>query len=318
VIRVLFLGGAGMIGSACAAEAVRQGLDVTVVTRGATPAHRLPEGVRHIQADVHDVGSLGRLDYDSVVNWVGYTPDALEWEPFLGQAGQYVFIGTCSAFARPAALLPITESTPRANLAWPYPRDKVACEVALEAAHRERGFPVTIVRPTHVYDDTVIPVLAGWTAVERMRRGRPVIVHGDGTSLWNLTHSADFARAFVPLLANPHTIGESVNVCSDELLTWNRIHCSLAAAAGVRDPLLVHRSSETIETEVPGWGPVLRHDFGHTVIYDTTKLRRLVPGFTPQVPFARAARNIIDWYDADPSRRKVDESLSAAFDRLAV
>jgi nucleoside-diphosphate-sugar epimerase len=308
VIRVLFLGGAGMIGSACAAEAVRQGLDVTVVTRTARPT---PEGVHHIQADIHDLSDFG--SYDSVVNWVGYTPADLHLE---ADAGQYVFISTCSIFARPAALLPITESTPRSNLAWPYPRDKVACELALEAAHREHGFPVTIVRPTHVYDDTVLPFPVGWTAIDRMRRGEPVVVHGDGASLWNLTHSADFARAFVPLLANPHTVGESVNVCSDELLTWDQIHLTLAAAAGVREPTLIHRSSETIEAEVPGWSPVLTHDFGHTVVYDTTKLRRLVPGFTPQVPFARAAHRIIDWHDADPSRQTVDEKLVKAWDRL--
>jgi nucleoside-diphosphate-sugar epimerase len=309
MIRVLFLGGAGMIGSACAAEAVRQGLDVTVMTRTPRP---VPAGVRHVQAEAHDSTDL---DYDCVVNWVGYTPADLHLD---SEPGQYVFISTGSIFARPAPLLPITESTPRSNLAWAYPSGKVACELALEDAHRSRGFPVTIVRPTHVYDDTVIPVLAGWTAIDRMRQGRPVVVHGDGTSLWNLTHSADFARAFVPLLANPHTIGESVNVCSDELLTWDQIHRSLAAAAGVRDPLLVHRASETVEAEVPGWNPVLTHDFGHTVIYDTTKLKRLVPGFTPQIPFARAARNIIDWYDADPSRRTINEKLAAAFDRLAV
>lgn len=309
MIRVLFLGGAGMIGSACAAEAVRQGLDVTVVTRTPRP---VPEGVRHIQATAREVVELD--DYDSVVNWVGYTPADLYLD---ASPGQYVFISTCSVFARPASLLPITESTPRSNLAWPYPRDKVACELELEAAHRTRGFPMTIVRPTHVYDDTVIPVLPGWTAIDRMRQGRPVVVHGDGTSLWNLTHSADFARAFVPLLANPHTIGESVNVCSDELLTWDQIHLALAAAAGVRSPKLVHRASETVEAEVPGWNPVLTRDFGHTVIYDTTKLKRLVPGLVPQIPFARAAHDIIAHYDADPSRQKTDEKLAAAFDRLS-
>ena len=322
-LRVLFLGGAGLIGSACAAEAVRQGIDLTVVTRGPAEVRPVPAGARHVRADVHDAralaAALGGADHDSVVNWVGFTPESVtaDVEAFTGHTGQYVFISTCSVFARPVPLLPVTESSPRRNDAWPYPRDKIASEVVLEAAYRDRSFPLTIVRPTHVYDRTVVPVLAGWTAVARMRQGLPVVVHGDGTSLWNLTHTSDFARAFVALLGNPHTVGESVNVLGEEVLTWDQIHLALAAAAGVREPRLVHRSSETIETEVPRWGPVLRHDFGHTVLFDTTKLRRLVPGFTARVPFARAARTIVDWHDADPARQRVDDSLGAAFDRLA-
>ncbi len=187
----------------------------------------------------------------------------------------------------------------------------------MEQAYRVSDFPVTIVRPFHTYDETRIPVLPGWTAIERMRRGAPVIVQGDGASLWSLTHSSDFARAFTPLLGNVHAIGEDVNVVSADILTWDQIHLALAAAAGVRDPLLVHRASEQIGREWPNWDAVLADDFRHSMLFDTTKLRRLVPGFAPRVPFSQGARESLAWYDADPARQVVDAELSAAFDRLA-
>ncbi|HEY2674162.1 MAG TPA: NAD-dependent epimerase/dehydratase family protein [Rugosimonospora sp.] len=320
-LRVVFLGGAGMIASACAAEAVRAGVDLTVVTRTGGGRWPVPDGARQVRADVRDPAALrealGGADHDVVVDWVGYSPAdvARDVDAYAGRVGQYVFISTASVFSRPVPQLPVTESSPRRNNAWPYPKDKLDCETLLEAAYRERDFPVTIVRPAHVYDRTVVPVLAGWTAVDRMRRGRPAVVHGDGTSLWNLTHSGDFARAFVPLLGNQHALGESVNVTSGEILTWDQIHQALAAAAGA-PPRLAHRSSETIETEIPNWGPVLRHDFAHSLFFDSTKLLRLVPGFASRVPFSAGAREIIEWYDADPARKRVDPILDAAFDRL--
>ena len=320
-LKVVFLGGAGMIGSACAREAVEQGVELTVVTRGPAEKWPVPEGVRHLRGDVRDPEVLKELlsdaEFDAAVSWIGFNREqiATDVEFFEGRVGQYVFISTASVFSRPVPQLPITESSPRRNDAWPYPKEKLECEELLEQAYRERYFPVTIVRPSHTYDRTVVPVLAGWTAIERMRRSAPVVVHGDGTSLWTLMHTSDFARAFVPILGNPHAIGESVNVVSGEILTWDQIHHTLAAAAGV-PATLVHRASETIETEVPQWGPVLKHDFAHSLLFDTSKLQRLAPGFNPRIPFARGAREIIDWYDADPTRRAVNDKLSAAFDRL--
>jgi nucleoside-diphosphate-sugar epimerase len=197
-----------------------------------------------------------------------------------------------------------------------YARDKIACELLLEDAHRTGDFPLTIVRPFHTYDRTVIPVLAGWTAIERMRTGRPVVVHGDGTSLWTLMHASDFARAFVPLLGPGHAVGESVNVVSGDILTWDQIHLTLAAAAGVREPRLRHRSSESIAAHVPGWDEVLEHDFRHSMLFDTSKLRALAPGFAPRVSFADGARAALAHYDAHPELRVVDEGLDRAFDAL--
>lgn len=320
-LRVLFLGGAGMIGSAVAREAVAAGIDLTVVTRG---EHRrpLPAEVRSVRADVRDAASLdaalGDDEYDAVVNWVGFTPAHVlpDVDRFAGRTGQYVFVSTCSVFGRPVPQLPITESSPRRHPVFGYARDKLAAELALEDAYRERGLPLTIVRPMHTYDETTMIFPVSWTAIERMRRGEAAVVHGDGTSLWTLTHSSDVARALVPLLGNRHAVGESVNLVSGDILTWDQIHTVLAEAAGVRDPLLVHRSSESIGREIPGWAEVLQEDFRHSILFDTTKLRTLVPGFHPRVSFSEGARRIVAWHEADASRRAFDDDLSAAFDRL--
>jgi nucleoside-diphosphate-sugar epimerase len=320
-MRILFLGGAGMIGSATAAEVVRQGHELTIITRG-EPRRPMPADVRQLRGDVYQLAGLralvGAQQYDAVVNWVGYKPAQLDGHPglFTGLAGQYVFISTCSVFARPVPLLPVTESSPLRQPVFGYARDKVACEEYLTAAYRSDGFPLTIVRPGHTYDRTVVPLLAGWTAIDRMRSAKPVVVHGDGTSLWTLMHASDFARAFVPLLGHGHVIGESVNAVSGDMLTWDQIHLALAAAAGVPGPVLVHRSSDSIARELPGWADVLEHDFRHTMVFDNVKLRRLVPGFAPRYSFAAGAREIISYHDGDAARRRVDADLDAAFDRL--
>ncbi len=321
--RVLFLGGNGMIGSAAAREAAATGVELTIVTRSA-PRRAVPDGVRVLNGDVRDArtleGLLGDERWDAVVDWVGFTPaDLAGHVDYFGErTGQYLFISTCSVFARPVPLLPITEASPRRQPVFGYARDKIACELMLEQAYREHGFPLTIVRPFHTYDETTVPVLAGWTAVERMRAGAPVIVHGDGTSLWSLMHSSDFARAFVPLLGAGHAIGESVNIVSGDILTWDQIHLELARAAGVSRPLLAHRSSETIGEEIPGWAEVLEHDFRHTMLFDTSTLQRLVPGFAPRVPLSDGMRQVVRFHDEHESARGIDGELVAAFDRLAL
>jgi nucleoside-diphosphate-sugar epimerase len=321
-LRVLFLGGAGMIGSAAAAEAARHGHELTIVTRG-EPRRELPGSARLLRGDVYSTEALaailGHDSYDVVVNWIGYEPGQVASHPglFTGRTAQYVFISTCSVFARPVPSLPITESSPRRQPAFKYARDKISCEVLLEESYREQGLPLTIVRPAHTYDRTVIPLLAGWTAIERMRTGRPVVVHGDGTSLWTLMHSRDFARALLPMLGNSHAVGESVNVVSSDILTWDQIHLTLAGAAGVRAPVLVHRASESIAACWPAWADVLEHDFRHSMLFDDAKLRRLVPGFAPAISFAAGAREAIAYHDEDSSRRRVNADLDSALSQLA-
>lgn len=319
-MRVLFVGGTGIISSACTRRAVERGLEVTLVCRGKSP-RATPPGVRVLHADIRQPSSvreaIGNERFDAVVDWIAFLPEQVEidLELFRGRTGQYVFISSASAYEKPPSHLPITESTPLHNPFWAYSRDKIACEMRLLSAHRDEGFPVTIVRPSHTYDRTLLPPHGGWTVIERLRRGKPVIVHGDGTSLWTLTHHDDFARAFVPLLGNALTLGEAYHITSDEILTWDAIHRILAEAAGA-EAKIVHVPSDVIAHYDPRWGESLLGDKTHSVLFDNTKIKRLVPGFSAKIPFSQGAREIIDYYDADASRRTVDEAFDERVDRI--
>jgi nucleoside-diphosphate-sugar epimerase len=320
-LRILLIGGTGIISSAVARLAVERGHDVTVLNRGSSATRPLPEGAELVQADVRDPGSvrsaLGDREFDAVVDWVAFTPEHVrtDLELFRGRTGQYVFISSASAYQTPPERLPVTESTPLRNPFWQYSRDKIACEDLLVGAYRESGFPVTVVRPSHTYDRTSVPLDGGWTAVERMRQGREVVVHGDGTSLWTLTHHEDFARGFVPLLGDPRTLGEAFHITGDDVLTWNQVVRALAAAAGV-EPRIVHVPSDAIAAADPGWAAGLLGDKAHSMVFDTTKLRRLVPEFTTTTRFEQGAREIVAWHDADPARRTVDARMDAVMDDL--
>lgn len=319
--RVLFLGGTGIISSACVALAVERGWDVTVLNRGRTSTRPVPDGVLSMHADVHDPAALRSAlsgqDFDVVADFLTFTADRLRphLELFTGRAGQYVFISSASAYQTPPDRLPVVESSPLRNPYWQYSRDKIACEDLLVHAYRDRGFPATIVRPSHTYDRTLVPFDGGWTVLDRMRRGAPVVVHGDGTSLWTLTHNTDFAEAFLGLLGRPATIGDAFHITSDEVLTWNQIANQLAAAAGV-SPHIVHVASDVVAALDPEWGAGLLGDKAHSVIFDNSKVKALVPGWAATVPFWRGAREIVDWYDADPGRQVVDARLDALMDRL--
>lgn len=320
--KVLFVGGTGIISSACVALAVRSGVEVHVLTRGETSVRPLPEGVHRIRADIRDAASvraaLGDAEFDAVVDWVAFTPEhvAADIDTFRSRTGQYVFISSASAYQTPPERLPVTESTPLRNPFWAYSRDKIACEDLLLRAWRDDGFPVTIVRPSHTYDRTLVPFDGGWTLPARLRAGRPVVVHGDGTSLWTLTHHTDFARGFVPLLANPRTLGQAIQIMGDDAPTWNQILRSLATALGVADPHVVHVPSTAIAAEHPEWGAGLLGDKAHSMLFDTSTLRSLVPDFSTRIRFEEGAREIVAWHDADPARQAVDPGIDAAMDRL--
>jgi nucleoside-diphosphate-sugar epimerase len=320
--KVLFIGGTGTISSACSRLAVESGLELTILNRGSTSHRPVPEGAEVVQADIRDPASvrsaLGDRTFDVVADFVAFTPDQVQTDIdlFSGKTGQYVFISSASAYQTPPARLPITESTPLRNPEWEYSRNKIACEQLLVDAYRSSGFPATIVRPSHTYDRTSMPVLGRWTDIDRMRRGLPVVVQGDGTSLWVLTHHADFAKAFNGLLANPQAIGDSFHITSDEVLTWNQVYQALGAAAGVPDPQLVHVPSEVIARVEPALGPGLLGDKAHSVIFDNSKVKALVPSYVATIPFAVGAREIISWYDANPERKVVDEATNAVMDGL--
>ena len=321
-LRVLFIGGSGIISSACSWLAVERGLDVYALNRGTTQLRPLPSEVTVLQGDVRDPNSVAEAlrdrEFDVVVNWVAFTPDHVEadLERFQGQIGQYVFISSASAYQTPPSRVPITESTPLSNPYWEYSRNKIACEDRLVRAYREEGFPATIVRPSHTYDRTSVPAHAGWTLIERMRLEREVVVHGDGTSLWTLTHSDDFAKGFVPLLGNTRTIGEAFHITSDDVLTWNQIVMILAKAAGA-EAKIVHVPSDTIAAADPVWGAALLGDSAHSLIFDNSKLRSVVPDYVATITLEQAAPEIIAWHDQDPSRQRVDVDLDALMNKLS-
>lgn len=319
---VLFIGGSGIISAACVREAVEQGFDVTVLNRGTTDKRPIPESVTRLQADVSDrtalEAAIGDQRWDVVIDFVAFTPDQVQRDidVFTGRTNQYAFISSASAYQTPATHLPITESTPLKNPFWQYSRDKIACEDLLTKAYREDDFPMTIIRPSHTYDETLVPFSGGWTVLGRMRAGKPIVVCGDGSSLWTITHARDFAVGFVGLLDRAEAIGEAFHITGDEAPTWDRIAHELAAAAGVEDLQIVHVPSDAIDALDAEWGASLLGDKANTSVFDNTKVQTLVPEFAQTTSIRQGAREIVAWFDADPSRQVTDERLDGLMDQL--
>ncbi|MCZ2145446.1 MAG: SDR family oxidoreductase [Anaerolineales bacterium] len=319
-MKALFIGGTGNISSACSQLALERGVELYLLNRGQS-LRPLPEGARVINADIRDPNAvreaLGSMRFDVVADFIAFTPQHIETDLqlFRGRTGQYLFISSASAYQTPPATLPVTEAAILDNPVWQYSRDKAACEERLLHAYREEKFPFTVVRPSHTYSAVYVPVHGNWTTIDRMLRGLPVIVHGDGTSLWTLTHSSDFAKGFVGLMGNSHAIGEAYHITSDEWLTWNQIHEILASAAGVQ-PELVHVPSDLIAVYDPIWGESLLGDKAHSFILDNSKIKRVVPDFVCTTPFSRGAEEIIAWHRADPARQQVDENFNAICERI--
>jgi nucleoside-diphosphate-sugar epimerase len=319
-LKALFIGGTGIISSACVELAVARGIEVVLLNRGQA-SRTIPPSVQVLQGDIRDRESTSRLlkdmTFDVVANFVAFTPEHVETDLalFRERTRQYIFISSASAYQKPPLNWPTTESTPLRNPYWPYSQAKIACEDLLTAAYRDEGFPVTIVRPSHTYDERSIPLDGGYTVVHRMRAGKPVIVHGDGTSLWVLTHHRDFAKGFVGLLGNPHAIGEAIHITSDEVLTWNQIFEAIAQAAGARAKL-VHMPSERIAAFDERWGAGLLGDKSHSMVFDNTKIKRFVPDYVATIPFRQGAEEIIAWYDSHPEAQKVDAARDALVDRM--
>jgi nucleoside-diphosphate-sugar epimerase len=316
----LFIGGTGTISASCVREAHELGFRVTVLNRGRDALRPPPAGVEALRGDLDDTASLtaalGGREFDVVADFMSFAPDRLRRniDLFAGRTGQYVFISSASAYAKPVASWPIRESTPLRNPYWQYSRDKIACEDLLVARYRDDGFPATIVRPSHTYDQFRNPLAGRWTQIARLRAGRPAVVHGDGTSLWTLTHASDFAYMFAGLLARPEAVGESYHITGDEFLTWDAIFTALARAAGVKSPDLAHVASDTLARLIPEWGPGLVGDKAHSVVFDNSKVRALRPGFAQKVPFAEGARQIMAAYDAHPELQSFDAALDAKLD----
>ena len=322
------IGGTGTISSAITRQLAASGHDLWLLNRG----HRkdeVPTGVRQIIADIDDTDEvlcqMGDAQFDAVCEFIGFVPSQVERDIrlFKGRTRQYVYISSASAYNKPAANHVITEGTTLANPYWEYSRNKIACEELLLKAYREEGFPVTIVRPSHTYCERAVPVsvhgLKGsWQVLKRMLDGKPVIVHGDGSSLWTLTWNEDFASGFIGLLGNPKAIGEAFQIMSDEQLTWNQIYECVARALHVT-PRLYHVSSDFLAATSPkAWDFTgnLLGDKAVTVVFDCSKLKRVVPGFQAVTRFDEGVRRCVDHILAHPELQVEDPDFDAWCDRV--
>ena len=321
-MRVLFVGGTGIISSACTRLAVDRGHDVHLMVRGTSSHLRPPPSeAKILRADVRDPAeahaALGNDPYDAVVDFVAFTPDHIrsDLELFRHRTEQFVFVSSASAYHKPVRHLPITESTPLHNPFWEYSRNKIACEELLVDEYREHGFPMTIVRPSHTYDKTLLPFSAGGTVFKRILADKPVIVHGDGTSLWTLTHHRDFAVGLVGLLGNPKAIGESFHITSDESIPWNEVFLAMGRAVG-KTPDLVHIASEVIAGANAEWGDGLLGDKAHSVIFDNSKIKAVVPDFNATIPFHEGAREIAAFHMENPDFAPLEPGRDALIERL--
>jgi nucleoside-diphosphate-sugar epimerase len=322
-MKILFLGGTGIISTACTQLAIARGFEVTLLNRSRRDA--IP-GARTLVADINEpaaANALGHERWDAVIDFIAFDAAAIEQRLalFRGRTGQYVFISTASAYQKPLAHHVITESTPLANPYWDYSQKKIAAEERLMRAYREEAFPITIVRPSLTYGDSVVPlVLNSWmqsyTAVARLRAGKPVVVPGDGLSLWTITHNSDFAKGLVGLLGHPGAIGHAFHITSDEALTWNQLFQQVAAAAGAPEPRLVHIASDFIIACYPETTGTLLGDKSHSAIFDNAKIKRLVPDYVATTRFRNGIAQTLRWFDADPKRRTIDAAVDQRYDRL--
>ena len=321
-MNVLFIGGTGNISTWSSRLAVAKGIDLSLLTRGRRPAD-IP-GAKIITADINNKSQMataikGRR-WDCVVNWVAFTPAdiARDIELFRDKCSQYIFISSASAYQKPPSHPVITESTPLANPHWEYSRNKIACEDALLQAYRETGFPMTIVRPSLTYDMVIPLVVGGWedyTIIDRMKRGKTVVTPGDGTSLWTVTHSEDFAKGFVGLLGHQQAAGQAFHITSDELLTWDQIYQAAAAAVGV-EAKIVHVPSDLMVRVNESLRGTLLGDKIHSVIFDNTKIKTFVPEFQAAIPFKTGIRRTIQWYQADPKRMVIVDGVNKMIDSI--
>ena len=329
-MKALFIGGTGTISAAITRRLVKEmGWDVWLLNRGSRP-EAVPEGAHSIIADIQDekdvLAKLGDMTFDVVGEFIGFTVDQVQRDVrlFRGRTKQYIYISSASAYHKPAADFRITEGTTLANPHWEYSRNKIACEEYLMKEYRETGFPVTIVRPSHTYDERSIPLgvhgkNGSWQVIDRMMKGKPVIIQGDGTSLWHLTFNTDFAIGYTGLMGNRHAIGEAFHITGDEVLTWNQIYATIADALGV-ELKAVHVSAEFLDAV----GKPMGYDFEGSLLgdksvcvyFDNSKVKRLAPDMTTHVPYHQGVRIVLDYVLNHPECQKADPEFDAWCDKV--
>jgi len=321
-MKVLFIGGTGFISTAVSRIAIERGMELYLLNRGIRSSE-IP-GARQLTGDIHNPESmrnaLQNLKFDVVVDWIAYTPEDIErdLQVFRGRTRQFVFISSATVYQKPPVNYLITESTPLGNPFWDYAQKKIDCETRLMKAYREEDFPVTIVRPSFTYN-TYLPVAIGgfgcYTLADRLLKGKPIIVHGDGTSLWVNTHAEDFAKGFLGLLGNEKAIGEAFHITSDEVLTWNQIYQTIAEALGVKANI-VHIPTDFIISVVPQMKGGLLGDKAWSVVFDNSKIKSFVPEFQATIPFSEGMRRALEWFAADKSRQRIDEHVNQEMDKI--
>ena len=327
-MKILIIGGTGTISSAVTRRLAAEGHDLWLLNRG-NRTSEVPKGVTQVVCDINDENAvlhqLAGAQFDAVCEFIGYLPAQVERDLrlFRGRTRQYVYISSASAYNKPAASHVITEGTTLANPYWLYSRNKIACEELLMHEYRENGFPVTIVRPSHTYCERAVPLSVhgprgSWQVLQRMLDGKPIIVHGDGSSLWTLTWNEDFARGFIGLLGNPKAIGEAFQIMSDESLTWDQIYASVAVALGTEFRPCHVASDFIVSTSPKEWdfeGNLLG-DKSVSVVFDCSKLKRAVPGFQATVRFDEGVRRCVAYLLAHPELQILDPAFDAWCDRV--
>jgi nucleoside-diphosphate-sugar epimerase len=325
-MRVLFIGGTGNISWYCVTKAQEAGHDVWILNRGATVKTRrpCPLNVKQLFADIRDVLSVKKvlkgMEFDVVSDFICYTPEQalVDIELFRNITKQFIFISSAACYQKPLSKYPITEATPLFNPQWEYAQNKIDCEKVFLEYYQKENFPITIVRPGHTYD-AIIPDAVGngdWTVAKRLIDGKPIILHGDGSTLWTVTHSEDFARAFIELFNHRATIGEAFHITSDEWLTWRHISERVAKTLNVSDPHFIYIPSDIIARRNPAIGKGL---LGHKTwcdIYDNSKIKSIAKGWQCRITFAEGIQRTVDWLKADKNRQRVNAELDRFLDNL--
>lgn len=325
-MKILFIGGTGTISMAISKKLLLEGNTLYLINRG-NRNNTLPGNAVELKADINDEETVSRLindlEFDAVADFIAFTPEQLErdYRLFQSKTKQFLYISSASAYQKPLSDYRITEGTPLSNPYWEYSRNKIAGEDYLMKLYRDEGFPITIVRPSHTYDERSIPLgvhgnNGSYSVIKRMLEGKPVIIHGDGTSLWTLTHNSDFANGFTGLIGNVHAIGEAVQITSDESLTWNQIYQIIADSLGVKLKA-VHVASEFLDACSPyDFTGSLIGDKANAVVFDNRKLKRLVPGFTATVRADQGIRNTVAYVLSHPECQKEDPEFDKWCDRV--
>ena len=329
--KALFIGGTGAISSGVVRRLWQEGgWELWLLNRG-NRSDRVPAGVHQITADINDEAAVAErlkdMTFDVVSEFIGFTPDqvARDWRLFRGKTRQYIFISSASAYHKPAAGYRVTEGTTLSNPYWAYSRNKIACEAFLMGKYREEGFPVTIVRPSHTYDERHIPLgvhgaKGFWQVIRRMLDEKPIIIQGDGTSLWTLTYNADFAVGYTALMGDRRAIGEAFQITGDETLTWNQIYETIADALGVTlHPYYV--SSAFLAAAGKPWGydfeGSLLGDKAVSVVFDNSKIKAIAPDMKTTVPFSKGVRMALDYVLSHPEEcQQPDPQFDAWCDRV--